>query len=600
MSVITLDTADFRGLRGTRKFEFEKLNAVTAPTGSGKSSILDALKFAMTGIEPDGEIVSSGADRCAVQVTFPSGGSFARIRYRGSKPSKYKVNGKTSSLAKMNAGLQNEFGNVSIGNAKLIASGEMLSAIDSKQFGDLILSYMPESMTKEDVLQMLRFRNDYIDSTIRTELPDGDFGVEAIDAFYNLCTDRKKLLRSSIRKFDAALTAYSRIPYAEGDVETLSANIRALQQKRDEQVLLSQKKGEYVRAQEALARFNETTAGIRKEIGSISALPHTEDERRSAQLVLEAHRATVTASYSAVRSAEESEKALENAIRNVTQPVCPLSDKLVCTTDKTKVINEMTESLLAVKKQIEFQKDQMNTAKQKAEEAEQALRMIDRDNAEVKRREGLVNQLDQLLKNEPKVPAPPAEPEDIGKIDSEIERLRRVIYSTNIKKEESVLKEKKERYAGRLANYEYMAQAFSPKGEVKQAITEMYLKEFETPCNEKAAKIFENMKVRLAAENGVTIYCDPDGGGNFISFDSLSAGEKAAVTFLLVLTIASISGFRIVIMDELSLLDKETFRKLLEVIKDAGDEYDMAVVACVDHDDTDSILKEYGINMLQV
>ena len=98
----------------------------------------------------------------------------------------------------------------------------------------------------------------------------------------------------------------------------------------------------------------------------------------------------------------------------------------------------------------------------------------------------------------------------------------------------------------------------------------------------------------------MTIYCDPDSSGRYITFQSLSAGEKAAVTFLLATTLASLSGFRIVIMDELSVLDSSTFEKLLSAAEGAADEYDMAVFACADHDDARRVITSHGTNMVSV
>lgn len=600
-NALVLDVTDFRGLSGVHTYPLKKLNAVAAPTGSGKSSVIDALKYALTGMEPDGDMINSGADSCAVRITFPSGNSFERIRFRNSRPTKYIVNGKTSTLAKMNSELQDELGGVRIGNAKMIAMGETLSSIDTKQFGELVLSYMPEFMTADDILQMLSRKGDpYIEARIREEMPQGEFGVEAVDVFYNTCMERKRILRGKIRDYDTVIRSREGLPAVDRSEEDIRNEIADLTERRDKQLILRQKKDEYNRAKTAVDVFCSTVSRLEGEISKITAEHHTDDERRSVELVLSAYRNTITTSYSAVNSAVNSENALQNAIRNISQPVCPLSSKLVCSTDKTKVITEMTASLIQVQKEKDFQQKQLETAKKKAAETEARLRTIDRDNADARRKDSLQRQLEELRKTEPRLPEKPEDPEDIRGIEAKIGLLKNMLATLKTNEQTDVYKKRRDDFEFRFQRYEYMAQAFSPKGEVKQAITEMYLKEFETPCNKKAEKIFGRMRIRFSAENGVTVYCDPKGLGRYIPFASLSAGEKAAVTFIIVLTLANISGFRFVLIDELSVLDKNVFGNLLATAKSSGDEYDMMIIACVEHDDMKEQLEKENIDLISL
>ena len=599
MSAIKLDVSDFRGLRGTHSYEFKKLNAIIAPNGSGKSSVLDALRFALAGIEPDGEMINNASDRCAVRVTLPSGNNYTRMRYR-TRSAKYFCGEKTTTLAKMNEGLQKEFGGIPIGNAKLIASGELLAAISSKQFGELVLSYMPETMTVDDILEALSSKTEYVEKTVRDNLPDGEFSIDAISAFHSTCVERRRVLKAKIKEMEVLLHSYSGVVTPDADADTILKRTEELRKKRDKQLIAIQKSEEYSRAMQAVENFRRTVQRMEQEIAAINCPPHTEDERRSAALTMEAHRATVTASFSALKSAENNIAALTKAVENINRPVCPLSDKLVCTTDKTKVVGEMTNALMAAKKEYEFQKAQLETARKKVQEAEGLLRTIDRDLAEAKRRETLRAQLDNLMRSQPQLPPAPEKAQDITALDAEIERCRQMLYSIGMNSRMENVRKRCGEFCSMLEGYEYLANAFSPNGEVKRSIIEMYLREFETPCNEKAGKIFGSMRLKFAAEDGVTIYCDPDSSGRYITFQSLSAGEKAAVTFLLATTLASLSGFRIVIMDELSVLDSSTFEKLLSAAEGAADEYDMAVFACADHDDARRVITSHGTNMVSV
>ena len=142
--------------------------------------------------------------------------------------------------------------------------------------------------------------------------------------------------------------------------------------------------------------------------------------------------------------------------------------------------------------------------------------------------------------------------------------------------------------------------AFSPKGEVKEKITSYYLEEFAEPCNEKASRLFSGMKLKFVTQDGVKVLTDPNGSGEYLEFNSLSGGEQASVMFLLVSMLSSLSGMGIIILDELSVLDDNTFENLIRILKENSDEYDMCLIALVDHTDMINTLNKYEIPILSV
>ena len=54
------------------------------------------------------------------------------------------------------------------------------------------------------------------------------------------------------------------------------------------------------------------------------------------------------------------------------------------------------------------------------------------------------------------------------------------------------------------------------------------------------------------------------------------------------------------ILDELSVLDESVLDALLLILKEHEDEYDMAVLACVDHTDTRELLEKYGLEVMKI
>jgi hypothetical protein len=84
----------FRGEQEAIELAGLDLFAIAGPTGSGKSSLLDAMVYALYGAVPrvgknHKELISLGRDRMCVRLDFARGGDVYRITrrsYRGSTP----------------------------------------------------------------------------------------------------------------------------------------------------------------------------------------------------------------------------------------------------------------------------------------------------------------------------------------------------------------------------------------------------------------------------------------------------------------------------------------------------------------------------------
>ena len=291
---------------------------------------------------------------------------------------------------------------------------------------------------------------------------------------------------------------------------------------------------------------------------------------------------------------------LKDAVETIRQPICPLSKNIRCTTDKSSVLGELKEAMNRACESFNLHDKECREATAKALEMEEKLRMIDSENAAADRREQLERQKQQILETTLTLPEKPDKGPDLAEVNAEIDRTRNTLQRLQdyrkVKDAEEKARVKKEE----LAALESLHTAFSPKGEVKEGITRLYLDEFSGPCNEKAGKLFPGMNIRFVSEGGVSVQVDPKGTGQFVSFRSLSGGEKAAVAFLLMLMFASISGAGIMILDELSVLDESVLDALLLILKEHEDEYDMAVLACVDHTDSRELLEKYGLEIMKI
>ena len=162
------------------------------------------------------------------------------------------------------------------------------------------------------------------------------------------------------------------------------------------------------------------------------------------------------------------------------------------------------------------------------------------------------------------------------------------------------LSESIKKYESALTDYEFLVLQFSPKGAVKQSITGYYLESFTDTVNEKAKGLFPGMKVKFVTDTGVSVLTDIHGDDTFLEYCQLSGGEKACVMFLLLDLLSTLSGFRTMIIDELSVLDSDAFTQLLELVLAHKDEYDHIVLSAVNTTDCEEALNAHGIETFKL
>ena len=291
-------------------------------------------------------------------------------------------------------------------------------------------------------------------------------------------------------------------------------------------------------------------------------------------------------------------KVLQKAIRTISQQVCPLSDRLICTTDKTSVVGDLQAEFNACGNRFKEQKQIHEAVLKKIAEGKEKLKAIDETNRQADRLDSLKAERERLLETTPVVPEKPEQGKSPEIYEEQIRKGQMQLAAIENVEKIKAFREQAAAAEEEYRKYSTLVEYFSPKGEIKKAVTEFYLDSFAAPCNEKAEKLFHGMNLRFLAENGVTLMVDM-GTGNYLSFESLSEGEKVCVTFLMMSMLSELSGFRVLILDELSVLDDSTFRKLLDVLKEHEAEYDLAVLACVDHSDTVKALEENGVAIIK-
>lgn len=600
MFVKTINTFNFQGLKGLQSFELDKITALAQPNGSGKTSLINALRFGLTGNSPKGNMINIGEQSAAVKLILENGSNFSRqVFATKGKSAKYYISDKPTNATELSRFISSEMGGVDKKVAKFVSSGELLTSMTSQEFGELLLSYLPETMTAETVISHYPSANEEQKKIIREYFLDKEFEISELKEFQKFIKGRRDRINEAISNCRGALNLL-------GDTapkftkEELEEKIAVKTKERDDLLAIQANLNNYNQLLRQEQFRQQELERLDKELANLNGVAHTEEELRLANELVTTTRTSAMQTRGAIEALVSAKQDLDTAIENISKPICPLSDKIVCTVDKRPVTKELEEKRDKLIEDYKTQRSFYEQTLANIKEYENRYAQMAFKNQQFILMQEKQQEKERLLAQKIEIPEKPEETNSLERITQELQYLQsQMPIVENYSKKDTYLNNI-EKLTKKLEDYQALYVAFSPKGEVKEKITSYYLEEFAEPCNEKAGKLFPGMKLKFITQDGVKVLTDPNGSGEYLEFNSLSGGEQASVMFLLVSMLSSLSGMGIIILDELSVLDDNTFENLIRILKENSNEYDMCLIALVDHADMIKTLNKHEIPILSV
>ena len=600
MFVKTINTFNFQGLKGLQSFELDKITALAQPNGSGKTSLINALRFGLTGNSPKGNMINIGEQSAAVKLILENGSNFSRqVFATKGKSAKYYISDKPTNATELSRFISSEMGGVDKKVAKFVSSGELLTSMTSQEFGELLLSYLPETMTAETVISHYPSANEEQKKIIREYFLDKEFEISELKEFQKFIKGRRDRINEAISNCRGALNLLGNTA-PKFTKEELEEKIAVKTKERDDLLAIQANLNNYNQLLRQEQFRQQELERLDKELANLNGVAHTEEELRLANELVTTTRTSAMQTRGAIEALVSAKQDLDTAIENISKPICPLSDKIVCTVDKRPVTKELEEKRDKLIEDYKTQRSFYEQTLANIKEYENRYAQMAFENQQFILMQEKQQEKERLLAQKIEIPEKPEETNSLERITQELQYLQsQMPIVENYSKKDTYLNNI-EKLTKKLEDYQALYVAFSPKGEVKEKITSYYLEEFAEPCNEKAGKLFPGMKLKFITQDGVKVLTDPNGSGEYLEFNSLSGGEQASVMFLLVSMLSSLSGMGIIILDELSVLDDNTFENLIRILKENSNEYDMCLIALVDHADMIKTLNKHEIPILSV
>ena len=596
MKITNLQVKNFRG-KDSMDLSFEKSNAFTGKCGSGKTTIMKALQFALTGTY-DKEDIRFGKGNASVIITFEDGSTASRVRV--SDGVECRADGKKCTGTALNDYIESKIG----ANAKVIdamCSAEFFESIEQKDLTKFILSILPVKISFEKLIDFLNEMKSKPVSEKETDFLKkyfsefDTFGLAEIETVYKKVFEERKCRKRDLQNmqgktvFNGTLPAESRedLQKEMGEISLIEAKSREYMKNLDA----------YNKSVKAREEAEKKKAELQKELESYSNMEKpseealkkdTEDKKKFEEAIKKANNVIATC--------DANVRMFRKTLDNLDKPVCPVSEKLVCTTDKSGLKADLSKLVEENEGVIRERKDFIVKCNEQIEKRNMRIEAYNKNAIAFTKKQGLEAQLKNLVIPEILQKPEEVKTEDIGSRKALINQKLQIIseYEVSEKAKKEMLQIEEE-----VKMLEFSVKALDVKNGVRSKIMEKTLAPLQEMIDGKAGKINDQFKVMMSSAAGLEIKISTDGGNNFIPMKSVSSGEFIIVAYLIMSVINEITGVKVILLDNLDKLDEETFKSLFELlINDSG--YDSIFISAVNHDDIQFQMSKGDIKVFEM
>lgn len=605
MKIKKLEVENFMGLVGNYEVKLPQIGCLIGPNGIGKTSLITAIRYGLTGEKPEGDIINKSCSEASVSITLEdemegTEYEFTRIENR-EKATKFLIDGKMSTKKAMNSFISNCIG-IPMDKVKVLSSAEVVSNMKPQEFGNFIMDYVAKKIAKPEILDIIPDMSEGMKKIIGMHLSE-EVDISEIDNLLQISMEERKVLKRNIKgteeKLSTMITSRPKGDFAE--IEKELNDIRDIENLRK----MYRVKMDAYNAQETSKRgLKDKVEKLKEEIESMKEIgkpnilmkEKLQEKKKSLQDSKENLKSVL---FGLTKSTSELEKTL-SALESSVCPISPLitchEDKSVAKEDIKESINVNKESIEASKKEIQKTEEQLKQVDENLERFQECVSAYTKKCLllkELKETEATIDEMDRLTKPEkPKLP----EEEVIEKRLYQLEQMKkRLMEWTEKEKTERNLLVLKEKYK----DYDRICSAFSAKGEVRNHVLNSYTGILEDTCNQIVEMIRPELHFTVRVQDGIEILMDA-GNGIDLPYASLSGGEKAYFLFVVMDMLNKLAGTNLLFLDELSVIDDECFNTLLEIIQENVSEYDHIILAAVDHRDTVESVDRHSIPQISL
>lgn len=585
MKIAKIIINNFRGIT-TETLLPDKINVLLGHCGTGKSSTMDAIKWGLTG-KITKEDIRYDSPEASIKIIFDDETSI--MRTQSAKATNY-VNEKVATEKATNEFLENKFG-CSISSIEAMCGASFFKSLSKKDLKSFIIDILPIKASFSKIVELSDDLDEEKISFIKEYLED-EVSLADIDAAYKTVFDGRKVKKQVLKNLQEKSKFTKELP---------GVTKEELLKRQGEIALIEAKVNDYKKNLERYNKSLKTRENAEKQLADMKNRLHQYKDIKQPveadlQLAIKEKQLFIDAIANAnntIAIMKANVELMQRTLDSLDKPVCPISERIVCTADKSGLREELISLVETNNKELA-----------------NGYNFIVRCNEQVDKRDEIINSYNnQLIAWNNKInlentinafalPEVLDKPEEVNGDFAEeklqIQNMLNVWYEKDAS--DQAAKNIKETLH-KVNLYDFAVKFFSANG-IKSKLLEKAVDPLQKMIDEKTQSLRKGFKISLMTEEEFDITISPR-TGEVVPLNKISAGEFIVTAYILMSVVSQITGVSILMMDNLDNLDSDAARQLM-LLLDADENFNTIILASVDHPDiidaiseVDCFVKEY-------
>lgn len=594
----TITTISIRNFKGIEDLQLnaKKLNAIIGKCGSGKSSLLDAIRFALTG-KAGKEVIRKGCREASVVLRFSDNSTIERIRRTSENIS--KCNGKSSTKRSLDEFLAAR--NMNPCWIESLCSVDWFAGLSSKDLNNFFMTILPLRAKAETVVELVAQLDKDLTEKKEKYLMEEILKKQEIFSFndlangYNTAYTVRQELKRKYNEMLPRCTFNETVPAkTREDIEKELNNISQVEAAEKE---YSKRLKEYASSKKqhdlAIKRLDE----MKKELDTYSSCKKPKEETKTqAEADRKLFQVHIKRTNEYIGTINSTLDLLKRTLDNLDKPICPISEKLICTTDKSQLKEELLSLIQKNENALASNKEFLAKCEDQVRKRDDIISNYQKEVYRYEQKTTLENNISKFI-----VPEILPEPQKVEKAHLEAKKKELLDLLSILSRYEKVQQNKKElaKIKDKYDLAQFAVKVLDSKIGIPALILQRTLRFFEKKCNEKASLLREGFQIHFLSDNGITIQVSPGKGKPFVDMKEVSTGEFVCVAYILMTMIGEATKCHLFLIDNLDRLDTEYLNALLSLLEE-DKKIEQVFLGGVDHADVEQTLNDKSFQIIHM
>lgn len=594
----TITTISIRNFKGIEDLQLnaKKLNAIIGKCGSGKSSLLDAIRFALTG-KAGKEVIRKGCREASVVLRFSDNSTIERIRRTSENIS--KCNGKSSTKRSLDEFLTAR--NMNPCWIESLCSVDWFAGLSSKDLNNFFMTILPLRAKAETVVELVAQLDKDLTEKKEKYLMEEILKKQEIFSFndlangYNTAYTVRQELKRKYNEMLPRCTFNETVPAkTREDIEKELNNISQVEAAEKE---YSKRLKEYASSKKqhdlAIKRLDE----MKKELDTYSSCKKPKEETKAqAEADRKLFQVHIKRTNEYIGTINSTLDLLKRTLDNLDKPICPISEKLICTTDKSQLKEELLSLIQQNENALASNKEFLAKCEDQVRKRDDIISNYQKEVYRYEQKTTLENNISKFI-----VPEILPEPQKVEKAHLEAKKKELLDLLSILSRYEKVQQNKKElaKIKDKYDLAQFAVKVLDSKIGIPALILQRTLRFFEKKCNEKASLLREGFQIHFLSDNGITIQVSPGKGKPFVDMKEVSTGEFVCVAYILMTMIGEATKCHLFLIDNLDRLDTEYLNALLSLLEE-DKKIEQVFLGGVDHADVEQTLNDKSFQIIHM